>query len=85
MAQPETLLDEQLNYLNTFKSLVKQQMQSAAKMGGERAVANITEGGKVLIKSELQSLYPGYNPVATLPNMLDYNIDAITKEISQEK
>ena len=41
-----TLLDEQLNYLITFKSLVNQQMQqSAAKMGGERTTANITEGG----------------------------------------
>jgi glyoxylase-like metal-dependent hydrolase (beta-lactamase superfamily II) len=80
-----TLLDEQLNYLNTFRSLVKQQMQLAAKVRGERAVASITEVGKVLIKSELQGLYPGYNPVATLPNMLDYNIDAVAKEISQKK
>ena len=60
-------------------------MQLAAKAGGERALANITEGGKVLIKNQLQRLYPGYNPVATLPNMLDYNIDAIAKEISQGK
>jgi glyoxylase-like metal-dependent hydrolase (beta-lactamase superfamily II) len=81
----KTLLDEQFNYLNTFTSLVKQQMQLAAKVGGEKVAANITEGGKVLIKNELQRLYPGYNPVATLPNMLDYNIDALVKEISQEK
>jgi hypothetical protein len=61
-------------------------MQLATKVGAERAAAaNITEGGKVLIKSELQRLYPGYNPVATLPNMLDYNIDAVAKEISQKK
>jgi glyoxylase-like metal-dependent hydrolase (beta-lactamase superfamily II) len=81
----KTLLDEQLNYLNTFRSLVKQQMQLTPAVGGERAVANITEQGKALIKSELQKLYPGYEPVATLPNMLDYNIDALAKEISQEK
>ena len=81
----KTLLDEQLNYLNTFRSLVKQQMHLAVKLGGERAVANITEQGKALIKSELQKLYPGYEPVATLPNMLDYNIDALAKEINQEK
>jgi hypothetical protein len=54
-------------------------------VGGDRAVANITQEGKVIIKSELQSLYPDYNPVATLPNMLDYNIDAVAKEINQEK
>ena len=82
---PKTLLDEQLNYLNTFRSLVKQQMHLAVKLGGERAIANITEQGKALIKSELQKLYPGYEPVATLPNMLDYNIDALAKEINQEK
>jgi glyoxylase-like metal-dependent hydrolase (beta-lactamase superfamily II) len=83
----KTLLDEQSNYLNTFRSLVKQQMQLAAKAGGEhQLLANITdEGSKVLIKTKLQSLFPGYDPVATLPNMLDYNIDAVAKEISQGK
>ena len=81
----KTLLDEQLNYLNTFRLLVRQQMQLTPTVGGERAVANITEQGKALIKSELQKLYPGYEPVATLPNMLDYNVDALAKEISQEK
>jgi glyoxylase-like metal-dependent hydrolase (beta-lactamase superfamily II) len=83
----KTLLDEQLNYLNTFRSLVKQQMQmqSASKLEGERAVTNITEQGKVLIKSDLQKIYSGYQPVATLPNMLDYNIDALAKEINQEE
>jgi glyoxylase-like metal-dependent hydrolase (beta-lactamase superfamily II) len=80
---PKTLLDEQLNYINTFRSLVEQQqqMQSAAEVGGE----NITEKGKARIKSELQSIYPNYISVATLSNMLDINIDAVAKEISQEK
>jgi glyoxylase-like metal-dependent hydrolase (beta-lactamase superfamily II) len=81
----KTLLDEQFNYLNTFRSLVEQQMKLTAKLGGEGAAANITEGGKTLIKKELQSRYPDYDPVATLPNMLDYNIDAVAKEISQDK
>jgi len=80
---PKTLLDEQLNYINTFRSLVEQQqqMQSAAEVGGE----NITEEDKARIKSELQSIYPNYISVATLSNMLDINIDAVAKEISQEK
>jgi glyoxylase-like metal-dependent hydrolase (beta-lactamase superfamily II) len=81
----KTLLNEQLSYLNTFISLVRQQMQLAAEVGGERTAASITEAGKASIKSELQSLYPDYDPVATLPNMLDYNIDAVAKEISQGK
>jgi glyoxylase-like metal-dependent hydrolase (beta-lactamase superfamily II) len=83
---PRTLLDEQLNYINRFRSLVEQQMQSAAEVeGGERATANITEEGKTRIKSELQRLYPNYLPVASLPTMLDLNIDAVAKEISQDK
>src|SRR5918996_3021274 len=80
---PKTLLDEQLNYINTFRSLVEQQqqMQSAAEVEGK----NITEEGKARIKSELQRIYPDYISVATLSNMLDINIDAVAKEISQEK
>jgi glyoxylase-like metal-dependent hydrolase (beta-lactamase superfamily II) len=81
---PTTLLDEQLKYINTFRSLVERQMQSAAAAAGEEA-ENITEEGKAIIKDELQRLYPGYIPVATLTNMLDINIDTIAKELSQEK
>jgi glyoxylase-like metal-dependent hydrolase (beta-lactamase superfamily II) len=78
----KSLLDEQLNYINTFRSLVEQQqMQLAAEVGG----GNITDEGKTRIKNELQSFYPNYIPVATLSNMLDINIDAVAKEISQEK
>lgn len=83
---PRTLLDEQLNYINTFKSLVEQQMQSVAKVEGEReATANITEEGKMRIKNELQRLYPDYLPVASVPTILDLNIDAVAKEIGQDK
>ncbi|HEY9385484.1 MAG TPA: MBL fold metallo-hydrolase [Nitrososphaeraceae archaeon] len=83
----KTLLDEQLNYINTFRSLVEQQMQPVAEEkggGGEERAANITEEGKTRIKNELQRLYPNYMPVATLSNMLDINIDAVAKEITQD-
>jgi glyoxylase-like metal-dependent hydrolase (beta-lactamase superfamily II)/quinol monooxygenase YgiN len=71
---PKALLDEQLEYINTFRSLVDQQMQ---------VTGNITEEGKTTIKSELEKLYPDYLHVASLPlsDMLDLNIDAITGEI----
>jgi glyoxylase-like metal-dependent hydrolase (beta-lactamase superfamily II) len=85
---PKTLLDEQLNYINTFRSLVEQQMrmQSKIDVGGERA-ANITEEGKMKIKNELQRLYPDYLHVALMPldTMFDLNIDAVTKEINQDR
>jgi glyoxylase-like metal-dependent hydrolase (beta-lactamase superfamily II) len=83
---PKTLLDEQLEYINTFRSLVEQQMQLAEKVGEERS-ANITEEGKTKIKSELQRLYPDYLHVASMPlsDLFDLNIDAIAKEINQDK
>lgn len=66
---------------------VEQQMQSVAEVEGERvaAAANITEEGKTRIKSELQRLYPNYLPIASVPTMLDLNIDAVAKEIIQDK
>jgi glyoxylase-like metal-dependent hydrolase (beta-lactamase superfamily II) len=72
------LLDGQLNYINTFRSLVEQELQSA-EVG-----ANLTEYGKTKIKDELQRLFPNYTPVAKLPSNIDLNdmnIEAIVKEI----
>jgi glyoxylase-like metal-dependent hydrolase (beta-lactamase superfamily II) len=85
---PKRLLDEQLNYINKFRSLVEQQrqMQLTTEVGEERA-ANITAEGKMKIKNELQRLYPNYLHVALMPldTMFDLNIDAVTKEINQDK
>jgi len=83
---PKTLLDEQLEYINTFRSLVEQEMQLAEKVGEDKT-ANITEEGKTKIKSELQRLYPDYLHVASLPlsDLFDLNIDAVTTEINQDK
>ena len=83
---PKTLLDEQLEYINTFRSLVEQEMQLAEKVGEERS-ANITEEGKSKIKSELQRLYPDYLHVASMPlsDLFDLNIDAVATEINQDK
>jgi glyoxylase-like metal-dependent hydrolase (beta-lactamase superfamily II)/quinol monooxygenase YgiN len=81
---PITLLDEQLNYINTFRSLVEQELQ-LLQPAGEVGI-NITEEGKKRIKSELQRLYPNYLHVASIPlsTMLDLNIDAIAKELAKE-
>ena len=81
------LLDKQLTYINTFSSLVEQQLQSDVEGGEERSV-KITEYGKIKIKNELQSLYPHYIPVAKLPDNLDLNdlnVDGIVKEINKNK
>jgi glyoxylase-like metal-dependent hydrolase (beta-lactamase superfamily II) len=83
---PRPLLEGQLDYINTFKSLVDQQLQSTGEAGAERS-ANITDESKTMIKSELQRLYPNYLHVALMPldTMFDLNIDAIAKELNQDK
>ena len=78
------LLDKQLNYINTFRSLVEQQLQSEV----DEKSAKITEYGKIKIKNELQRLFPNYIPVAKLPDNIDLNdmnIDAVVKEINKNK
>jgi glyoxylase-like metal-dependent hydrolase (beta-lactamase superfamily II)/quinol monooxygenase YgiN len=81
---PITLLDEQLNYIGTFRSLVEQELQQLQPTG--EVGINITEEGKTRIKSELERLYPKYLHVASIPlsTMLDLNIDAIAKELTKE-
>ena len=76
-----------VNHSSDDSKAVEQQMQSIAEVEGERvgAAENITEEGKTRIKSELQRLYPNYLPIASVPTMLDLNIDAVAKEIIQDK
>jgi glyoxylase-like metal-dependent hydrolase (beta-lactamase superfamily II) len=83
---PRPLLEGQLDYINTFRSLVDQQLRSAGEGGAERS-ANITDENKTRIKGELQRLYPEYLHVALMPldTMFDLNIDAIAKELNQDK
>jgi hypothetical protein len=61
-------------------------LQSAGEGGAERS-ANITDENKTRIKGELQRLYPNYLHVALMPldTMFDLNIDAIAKELNQDK
>ena len=59
---PKNLLDDQLNYINTFRSLVEKELQSLEGKGK----TNITEEGKMRILSELDMLYPNYLHVASL-------------------
>ena len=83
---PKTLLDEQMEYIKTFRSLVEQQTQSSGEIGAEKST-NTTDEGKTRIKSELQRLYPNYLHVALMPldTMFNLNIDAVAKEINQNR
>jgi glyoxylase-like metal-dependent hydrolase (beta-lactamase superfamily II) len=69
---PTLLLNQQLQYLNTFRSLVEQQLTPSG---------NVSDEGRKIIKNELEKIYPGYQPVATVPNMIDLNIDSVAKEL----
>lgn len=69
---PTSLLNQQLQYLNTFRSLVEQQLTPTG---------NVSDQGRNIIKNELERIYPGYLPVATVPNMIDLNINAVAKEL----
>jgi hypothetical protein len=62
-------------------------MQLATYESGAEKTTNITHEGKVQITTELLRLYPNYLRVASIPLeiMFDLNIDAVTKELSQEK
>jgi hypothetical protein len=40
-------------------------------------LGNVSDQGRTIIKNELERIYPGFLPVATVPNMLDY---AVAKE-----
>ena len=73
---PISLLNQQLQYLKTFRSLVEQNMQASG---------NVSDEGRTVIKNEIERIYPGYLPVATVPNMLDLNIDTVAKELMKEK
>jgi hypothetical protein len=69
---PSMLLNQQLEYLKTFRSLVEQHLQPSG---------NVSDQGRTIIKNELERIYPGFLPVATVPNMLDLNINAVAKEL----
>lgn len=73
---PTSLLNQQLQYLNTFRSLVEQQLTPSG---------NVSDQGRKIIKNELERIYPGYLPVATVPNMIDLNINAVAKELTMFK
>jgi hypothetical protein len=36
------------------------------------------------VLEELTALYPGYQPVATLPGLFDLNLDAVAEELASD-
>ncbi len=69
------MVDLQQQYLNDFRFYIAQKM----------ADGSIDEKDKVNIKNQMNKKYPGYLPVAAIPNLLQINIDFVAREIKAEK
>ena len=68
------LIPLQRNYLLNFRSRVK-----AAMKHGE-----FSDEDKSVVRSGVEAAYPGYQPVAEIPNYLEGNAAAIAEEIAKE-
>ena len=73
--EPHAIIAQQAGYLTTVRDLVGRRLSS----GGTLAPAD-----KAAVLEELTALYPGYQPVATLPGLSDLNLDAVAEELATE-
>ena len=63
----------QREYLGRFRRLVAQNRTGGGSVSAE---------GKQKIVAEMGRLYPGYQPVAAIPDLLEQDVDALQKEMS---
>ena len=69
---PTMLIQRQIDYLKRFRAFISENMS----VDGQ-----IAENARAKIVDEMQQLYPGYQPVAAIPDLLNENIDPIATEI----
>ena len=62
------LFSSQLSYLQTFQRLVSEQKGADGKVSSE---------GKKQIVEEMSRAYPGFLPVAMIPNLLEMDVDVL--------
>lgn len=70
--QVAELIEVQREYLIAFYQFVSQQLQKRDLIPDE---------GKQLIIQIMEKRYPGYDTAAAIPNLLELNVDAVTKEM----
>ncbi|MBQ0734466.1 MBL fold metallo-hydrolase [Aquimarina celericrescens] len=70
------LIDNQIDYLKTFREYVRSALEKDN---------NVDEDEKNKIVKTMKRDYKGYVPVAAIENLLELNIDAISKEIVSKK
>ncbi len=66
------LFGYQKEYLETFRQLVAGQRQ---------ADGSVSESGRQIITAAMNRKYPGYLPVAVMPDLLEKDVDAIAREM----
>ncbi|MGO4748671.1 MBL fold metallo-hydrolase [Streptomyces sp. 2MCAF27] len=76
---PAELIGRQRDYLLHIRHLVRPTV-AAESPGGEK----VTREEKNSAIAELKSSYPGFQPVATLPDLHAVNVDAVAKELRGE-
>lgn len=69
------LITKQLKYLKTFRNVI------ASRLSNDK---QLSESEKKEIIELMELFYPNYQPVAEIPHLLMYNIDAIGKELKEK-
>lgn len=67
------------DYLRTMRGLVR-----PAIAPGSDGDATVTAAEKTKISDQMSALYPNYPPVASLPDLMSVNVDAVAGELAGE-
>lgn len=73
--RPNRLIEAQIDYIETFQSLVRQALQDDEEVDEEE---------KRNIADEIESLYPDYETSLLLPGLIEINIDGVAEELKGE-
>jgi glyoxylase-like metal-dependent hydrolase (beta-lactamase superfamily II) len=71
--RPRELVSRQREYLQTFRRLVRERVSPEGTVNPE---------GTAAVVAAMQSRYPDYPQVASLPNLLEINVVAVGREIA---
>lgn len=69
----DRLIQRQLEYLKRFRKLIADRLSDDGK---------ISANEKTKIVQAMQSSYPDYEPVAEIPDLLNFNVDAVASELA---
>jgi glyoxylase-like metal-dependent hydrolase (beta-lactamase superfamily II) len=74
---PTQQIDQQVTYLRDVRALVRPALDAASPGG-----PGVDPAERAGIAAELDRRYPGYPPVASLPDLQSVNIDAVARELA---